>query len=160
MTPAAIAAAANALMLAHGEHACRLRRGDCLFTALDLLPTDLIAPGYYATMGYGVPAALGLQVATGRRPLVLVGDGAFQMTGWELGNARRLRCDPIVLLLNQRELGRCCAPSAARAGTRPRRLELRLDGLRHGEAPATGSRQWASCKRPCSGPRHGAGASS
>lgn len=100
VTPAAIAAAANALMLAHGSMPVACDVGDCLFTALDLLPTDLIAPGYYATMGYGVPAALGLQVATGRRPLVLVGDGAFQMTGWELGNARRLRCDPIVLLLN------------------------------------------------------------
>jgi indolepyruvate decarboxylase len=51
-------------------------------------------------MGYGVPAGLGLQVATGRRPIVLVGDGAFQMTGWELGNAARCGCDPIVLVLN------------------------------------------------------------
>ena len=28
-----------------------------------------------------IPAALGVQIASGRRPLVLVGDGAFQMTG-------------------------------------------------------------------------------
>jgi indolepyruvate decarboxylase len=41
-----------------------------------------------------------LQVATGRRPIILVGDGAFQMTGWELGNASRCGCDPIVLLFN------------------------------------------------------------
>ena len=74
--------------------------GDCLFTAMDLEPTGLIAPGYYATMGYGVPAGLGLQVATGQRPLILVGDGAFQMTGWELGNATRCGCDPIVLVFN------------------------------------------------------------
>ena len=51
-------------------------------------------------MGYGVPAGLGLQAATGRRPLILVGDGAFQMTGWELGNCRRYGWDPIVLLFN------------------------------------------------------------
>ena len=51
-------------------------------------------------MGYGVPAGLGLQAATGRRPLVLVGDGAFQMTGWELGNAQRYGWDPIVLVFN------------------------------------------------------------
>ncbi|WIT10608.1 indolepyruvate/phenylpyruvate decarboxylase [Paucibacter sediminis] len=100
LTPAAIAAAANALMQKHGALPVACDMGDCLFTAMDLTPTDLIAPGYYATMGYGVPAALGLQVATGRRPLVLVGDGAFQMTGWELGNARAMGCDPIVLLLN------------------------------------------------------------
>jgi indolepyruvate decarboxylase len=31
---------------------------------------------------------------------VLVGDGAFQMTGWELGNARRYGWDPIVLVFN------------------------------------------------------------
>ena len=74
--------------------------GDCLFTAMDMDPTALIAPGYYATMGYGVPAGLGLQAATGQRPLVLVGDGAFQMTGWELGNARRYGWDPIVLVFN------------------------------------------------------------
>jgi indolepyruvate decarboxylase len=51
-------------------------------------------------MGFGVPAGIGVAVATGRRPLVLVGDGAFQMTGWELGNCRRYGLDPIVVLLN------------------------------------------------------------
>lgn len=76
--------------------------GDCLFTALDIDNTELVAPGYYATMGYGVPAGLGVQAATGRRPIVLVGDGAFQMTGWELGNCRRYGWDPIVLLFNNR----------------------------------------------------------
>jgi hypothetical protein len=29
-----------------------------------------------------------------------VGDGAFQMTGWELGNCRRYGWDPIVLVFN------------------------------------------------------------
>jgi len=41
-----------------------------------------------------------VQAATGQRPLILVGDGAFQMTGWELGNCRRYGWDPIVLLFN------------------------------------------------------------
>jgi indolepyruvate decarboxylase len=74
--------------------------GDCLFTAMEIEPTPLVAPGYYATMGYGVPAGLGIQAATGERPLILVGDGAFQMTGWELGNCRRYGWDPIVLVFN------------------------------------------------------------
>jgi indolepyruvate decarboxylase len=76
--------------------------GDCLFTALEIDQTnlELVAPGYYATMGFGVPAGLGLQAATGRRPIILVGDGAFQMTGWELGNCPRYGWDPIVLLFN------------------------------------------------------------
>ena len=29
-----------------------------------------------------------------------MGDGAFQMTGWELGNCRRYGLDPIVVLFN------------------------------------------------------------
>ena len=36
------------------------------------------------------------------RPLVLVGDGAFQMTGTELSTAVRLGLDPIVVVLNNR----------------------------------------------------------
>jgi indolepyruvate decarboxylase len=67
---------------------------------MEIEHTALVAPGYYATMGYGVPGGLGVQAATGQRPLILVGDGAFQMTGWELGNCRRYGWDPIVLLFN------------------------------------------------------------
>jgi indolepyruvate decarboxylase len=51
-------------------------------------------------MGFGVPAGLGLQAASGQRPLILVGDGAFQMTGWELLNCQRYGWNPIVLLFN------------------------------------------------------------
>ncbi|MES2148457.1 MAG: indolepyruvate/phenylpyruvate decarboxylase [Pseudomonadota bacterium] len=74
--------------------------GDCLFTALDIADSALLAPGYYASMGYGVPAGLGLQAGSGERPLILVGDGAFQMTGWELGNCQRYGWDPIVIVFN------------------------------------------------------------
>jgi indolepyruvate decarboxylase len=98
--PQDIAAALNALMREHGPMPLASDVGDCLFTAMDVEPATLVAPGYYATMGYGVPAGLGLQVATGQRPVILVGDGAFQMTGWELGNAGRCGCDPIVLVFN------------------------------------------------------------
>lgn len=100
VTPADIACAVNRLMRRHGPMPIACDVGDCLFTAMDIAPTALIAPGYYAGMGYGVPAGLGLQAATGQRPVVLVGDGAFQMTGWELGNAARCGADPIVLVFN------------------------------------------------------------
>jgi indolepyruvate decarboxylase len=76
--------------------------GDCLFTAMEIEHTALAAPGYYAGMGFGVPAGIGVAAATGRRPLILVGDGAFQMTGWELGNCRRYALDPIVVVFNNR----------------------------------------------------------
>jgi indolepyruvate decarboxylase len=100
ITPTDIATAVNDLMAAHGKLPIAADMGDCLFTAMEIEHTALVAPGYYATMGFGVPAGLGLQAATGQRPLILVGDGAFQMTGWELGNCRRYGWDPIVLLFN------------------------------------------------------------
>ena len=100
ITPTDIATAVNDLMAAHGKMPIASDMGDCLFTAMEIEHTALVAPGYYATMGYGVPAGLGLQAATGQRPLILVGDGAFQMTGWELGNCKRYGWDPIVLLFN------------------------------------------------------------
>jgi indolepyruvate decarboxylase len=100
LVPSDVADAVNRLLRRHGSLVIACDVGDCLFTAMDIDPTALIAPGYYATMGYGVPAGLGLQAATGQRPIIMVGDGAFQMTGWELGNAARYGWDPIVLVLN------------------------------------------------------------
>lgn len=79
--------------------------GDSLFISLELHCGDLAAQGYYASMGFAVPAAIGLQQVTGARPLVLVGDGAFQMTGWELGNCQRYGLDPVVIVLNNRSWG-------------------------------------------------------
>lgn len=95
----------NDLLHAEGPMPVAADMGDCLFAALDLHDTDLVAPGYYASMGYAVPAVLGMQAATGRRCLALVGDGAFQMTGWELGHARRLGLDPLVVVFNNRSWG-------------------------------------------------------
>lgn len=100
IAPLDVAAGINDILASQGPYAIAADAGDCLFIAMDLLPTDYVAPGYYATMGYAVPAALGLQAATGRRPIALVGDGAFQMTGWELGHCRRYGWDPIVVVLN------------------------------------------------------------
>jgi len=100
ITPTDIAIAVNDLMDSAGRFPIAADMGDCLFTALDIENTALVAPAYYATMGFGVPAGLGLQAATGERPLVLVGDGAFQMTGMELGNCRRYGWDPIVVVFN------------------------------------------------------------
>lgn len=100
IAPTDIAKAVNDLFAEHGRLPIAADMGDCLFTAMEIEQTALVAPGYYATMGYGVPAGLGVQATSGQRPLILVGDGAFQMTGWELGNCRRYGWDPIVLLFN------------------------------------------------------------
>ncbi len=100
ITPTDIARAVNDMFKENGTMPIAADVGDCLFTALDIENTEMVAPGYYATMGFGVPSGLGLQAATGRRPLILVGDGAFQMTGWELLNCKRYNWNPIVLLFN------------------------------------------------------------
>ncbi|OMH39762.1 indolepyruvate/phenylpyruvate decarboxylase [Motiliproteus sp. MSK22-1] len=100
VTPTDIATAINDLFSNQGPMPIAADMGDCFFTTLDIEYTDLVAPGFYATMGFGVPAGFGMQAATGRRPIVLVGDGAFQMTGWELLNAPRYGWNPIVVVLN------------------------------------------------------------
>jgi indolepyruvate decarboxylase len=100
LAPSDIACAINDLFAAHGPMPIASDMGDCLFTAMEIANSRLVAPGYYAGMGYGVPAGLGAAVATGERPLILVGDGAFQMTGFELGNCRRYGWDPIVIVFN------------------------------------------------------------
>jgi indolepyruvate decarboxylase len=90
----------NDFLSAHPECPLVADTGDCLFAAVDVCGDEIIAPAYYATMGFAIPAALGLQVASGRRPLVLVGDGAFQMTGPEISHASTYHCNPIVVLFN------------------------------------------------------------
>ncbi len=115
IAPDDIARGVNDLFARHGAMPIASDVGDCLFTAMEIAQTELTAPGYYAGMGYGVPAGMGAQLATGRRTLILVGDGAFQMTGWELGNCRRLGIDPIVILFNNTswEMLRAFQPESA-----------------------------------------------
>ena len=83
--------------------------GDALFGAADLFireRTEFISPAYYTSMGFAVPASIGAQLANPKlRPLVLVGDGAFQMTGMELSTVARYGLNPIVVLLNNRGYG-------------------------------------------------------
>jgi indolepyruvate decarboxylase len=80
--------------------------GDCLFAAIELRVhhrTQFLASAFYTSMGFATPAALGAQIARpGHRALILVGDGAFQMTGTELSTAARLRLNPIVVVLNNK----------------------------------------------------------
>ncbi|RKU13809.1 preprotein translocase subunit Tim44 [Candidatus Poribacteria bacterium] len=83
--------------------------GDCLWGAADLrLPehTEFISQAYYTSMGFAIPAAVGAQLGKpGSRPLVIVGDGAFQMTGTELSTTIRYGLNPIILVLNNQGYG-------------------------------------------------------
>jgi indolepyruvate decarboxylase len=78
--------------------------GDSLFGAADLTMsrrTEFISPAYYTSMGFAVPAAVGAGMANpSLRPLVIVGDGAFQMTGMELSTVARHKLNPIVIVMN------------------------------------------------------------
>src|SRR5207245_2465761 len=59
--------------------------GDALFGAADLFihrRTEFLGAAYYASMGFAVPASIGVQLANPMsRPLVMVGVGVFQMNG-------------------------------------------------------------------------------
>ncbi len=83
--------------------------GDAIFGAVGIRTAkraEFIAPAYYLSMGFAVPACIGVEVANPKlRPFVLVGDGAFQMTGTELSTAVRLGLKPIVLVLNNEGYG-------------------------------------------------------
>jgi len=77
--------------------------GDSLFAGIDIKVGNdglYLAQGFYASMGFAVPGALGAQIGTRLRPLILTGDGGFQMTGAEIAHALRYRLNPIVILLN------------------------------------------------------------
>jgi indolepyruvate decarboxylase len=80
--------------------------GDSLFGAADLTMsrrTEFISPAYYTSMGFAIPAAVGAGMANrALRPLVIVGDGAFQMTGMELSTIARNGLNPIVVVMNNR----------------------------------------------------------
>ena len=67
------------------RHSILMDPGEALFSAVDMrVPTYAHASAYYATMGYAVPGALGVGRADPQhRPVVIVGDGAFVMTGLE-----------------------------------------------------------------------------
>lgn len=93
----------NEFLWTHPRYDVFAESGDMLFGGLELRLREgglYFSQGYYASMGFGVPAALGAQIGTGVRPLVLCGDGAFQMTGPEIAQAAVRGLSPIVVLVN------------------------------------------------------------
>ncbi|HEX7376991.1 MAG TPA: thiamine pyrophosphate-binding protein [Pirellulales bacterium] len=83
--------------------------GDALFASTELTThgrTEFICPAYYTSMGFGVPGAVG--AATARpdvRTVVIVGDGAFQMTGNELSTIVRHGHHCVVIVLDNKGYG-------------------------------------------------------
>jgi indolepyruvate decarboxylase len=83
--------------------------GDALFGATELTTrgkTEFISPAYYTSMGFAVPAALGVHVARpDARVVAILGDGAFQMTGMELSNLVRYKYPTIIIVLDNQGYG-------------------------------------------------------
>jgi len=93
----------NDFLEEHSRYDVFAESGDSLFGGLELRTRNgglYFAQGFYASMGFAIPAAMGAQIGTGRRPLVLCGDGGFQMTGPEISHAPRLGLAPVVVLVN------------------------------------------------------------
>lgn len=78
--------------------------GDAIFGAMDLIMHQnayFIGQAFYLSLGYATPACLGAALALPDiRPIVLVGDGGFQMTAQELSTIIRNKLNPIIFLIN------------------------------------------------------------
>lgn len=62
---------------------------------------NFIVQPYYCSIGFCTPAALGVGLASPeKRPVVLTGDGAFQMTAQEVSTLLRENCPALIILVN------------------------------------------------------------
>ncbi len=67
---------------------------------------SFISSGGLGTMGFALPAAMGVAVAQSERPvLAIIGDGGFQMTLQELGTIAQERLPVKIVILNNNFLG-------------------------------------------------------
>lgn len=90
------------------EHIIVTDFGDCLFGSEEFVleENSFIAFPYFASLGFGVPGAIGAQIASpDRRVIGIVGDGAFQISGTELSTAVRYHLDPIIIVINNHGYG-------------------------------------------------------
>ena len=80
--------------------------GDALLGSTDLtLPHfgTFFGPAFYLSMGFAIPAALGIKLAKPNiRPIILVGDGAFQMSSCELSTTLKYKSNALVVVINNR----------------------------------------------------------
>ena len=88
------------------DHIVLADAGDSFMCAADLVMHEgvgFICQAFYCSIGFTVPGALGVGLADReRRPIVFVGDGAFQMTAQELSTVIRQGLAPVIFLMNNR----------------------------------------------------------
>ncbi|WP_256359844.1 biosynthetic-type acetolactate synthase large subunit [Sporolactobacillus sp. THM19-2] len=69
-------------------------------------PGHLVSSGGLGTMGYGLPAAIGAQIAApGKKVVAILGDGGFQMTLQELAVIAGQKLPVNIFILNNHTLG-------------------------------------------------------
>ena len=80
--------------------------GDSFLCAGDLVMHErlgFVCQAFYCSIGFTLPGALGAGLADPtRRPIVFIGDGAFQMTAQELSSLIRYRVNAVIFLMNNR----------------------------------------------------------
>jgi len=71
-----------------------------------LMPRTFLYPVGSATLGYGVPAAIGAKIARPDRPVVaVIGDGGFMYSVNELATAVKYRLPVVFLVMNDDRYG-------------------------------------------------------
>ncbi|TJZ67438.1 thiamine pyrophosphate-dependent enzyme [Chitiniphilus eburneus] len=124
LTPYHVIDELNRHFAAHPDTTLVVDCGDAFFMSLGMFPADVLTSSLYMSMGIAVPGALGYQLGSGRRPVVLVGDGAFHMTGQELMHARQAGVSPIVIVLNNQRWTSLSADDADESLTRQAALDF------------------------------------
>jgi len=87
------------------EHIVISDIGESLFGMIDVPVShgQFLCMAYYTSMSFSIPGAVGVKFAKPeKRPIVIVGDGAFQMTGSEFSSHIRHGLNTIVIILNNK----------------------------------------------------------
>lgn len=89
------------------RHGLLLDPGESLFATVDMrVPAWAHGSAYYATMGYALPGALGAAKADPQhRPVAILGDGSFAMTGLEVASCAFHGVPVIVIVLDNQGYG-------------------------------------------------------
>jgi acetolactate synthase-1/2/3 large subunit len=126
-------------------------------------PRTFLHPAGFVPMAYGIPAALGAQVAfPDRKVVAVIGDGCFLMSAMELASAVQERLPIVVVLINDGSLSLIKAIQERRYEGRYLGVDLcnpdvgmmcRAFGVRHWGATTdaefeTGMREALGCGAP------------
>lgn len=81
-------------------------------------PNTFVTSGGLGAMGFGTGAAIGVALATGKRPLLVTGDGSLNMNFNELATAVKYKLPVLVLVADNNSLGLIRAQQNAGFGGR------------------------------------------